>query len=160
MMARIILEAETNMPEPVPRRRQNRHLSISETICESVAHAAEDLAMKAIAVYTDTGTTARLISKYRPKAAVFGFAANQPVCARMNLMWGVEPVCCDVAKVAEDMVAQAERLMLKKHAVQPGDVIAIVAGTGTTTGSTNFMRLHVVGSTQQSAVSNQRAKRK
>jgi pyruvate kinase len=115
-----------------------------------VAHAAEDLEMKAIAVYTDSGTTARLISKYRPKAAVFGFAAHHPVCARMNLMWGVEPIGCDVAKVAEEMVAQAESLMLKKHAVQPGDVIAIVAGTGTTTGSTNFMRLHVVGSSQNS----------
>ena len=148
MMARIILEAESQMPEPIPRRRQNRHLSISETICESVAHAAEDLEMKAIAVYTDTGTTARLISKYRPKAAIYGFAGSHPVCARMNLMWGVQPIWCDVATVAEDMVIQAERLMLKKEAVQPGDVIAIVAGTGTTTGSTNFMRLHVVGSTQ------------
>jgi len=148
MMARIILEAESQMPEPIPRRRQNRHLSISETICESVAHAAEDLEMKAIAVYTDSGTTARLISKYRPKAAIYGFAGSHPVCSRMNLMWGVQPVWCGVATVAEDMVIQAERLMLKKHAVEPGDVIAIVAGTGTTTGSTNFMRLHVVGSTQ------------
>jgi pyruvate kinase len=148
MMARIILEAESHMPDPIPRRRQTRHLSISETICESVAHAAEDLEMKAIAVYTDTGTTARLISKYRPKAAIYGFAASHPVCARMNLMWGVEPIWCDAPTVAEDMVIQAERLMLKKHAVQPGDVIAIVAGTGTTTGSTNFMRLHVVSSAQ------------
>ena len=150
IMGKIVLEAETNMPEPLPRRRQNRHLSISETICESVAHAAQDLEMKAICVYTETGATARLISKYRPKAAIYALASNRAVCARMNLMWGVEPILCRQVRSAEDMVANAERLLLKNAAVQPGDVIAVVAGTGTTTGSTNFMRLHVVGSEHSS----------
>jgi pyruvate kinase len=46
------------------------------------------------------------------------------------------------------MVANAEQHMLKSHAAEPGHVIAIVAGTSTTTGSTNFMRLHVVGGSQ------------
>jgi pyruvate kinase len=44
------------------------------------------------------------------------------------------------------MVHNAERLLLKLHAVQPGDVIGVVAGTRTSSGSTNFLRLHVVGS--------------
>src|SRR5256885_758251 len=73
IMAKIVFEAESAKEESMPRRRQRRHLSISETICESVAHAAQDLEMKAIAVYTETGTTARLISKYRPKAPVYAF---------------------------------------------------------------------------------------
>jgi len=50
------------------------------------------------------------------------------------------------------MVANAERLMPKNAAAQPGDVIAVVAGTRTTTGSTNFMRLHVVGSERPSEI--------
>ncbi|HEY6305069.1 MAG TPA: pyruvate kinase [Candidatus Angelobacter sp.] len=145
MMARIVLEAESNMPEPMPRRRHHRHLSISETICESVAHAAQDLDMKAICVYTESGATPRLISKYRPKAAIYAFASSASVCARLNLMWGVQPIRTQTTKSAEDMVVKAERLMLKSQAVEHGDVIAIVAGTGTTTGSTNFLRLHVVG---------------
>ena len=66
------------------------------------------------------------------------------MCARLNLMWGVEPVRCEPTVSSEDMVLKAERLMRKRHAVVSGDVIAIVAGTGSTTGSTNFMRLHVV----------------
>ncbi len=101
--------------------------------------------MKAIAVYTETGTTARLISKYRPKAAIYAFAANPCVCARLNLLWGVQPVWCEMGITTEEMVSNAENLMLKQRAVQPGDVIAIVAGTRTASGSTNFMRLHVVG---------------
>ena len=144
MMAKIAAEAESSM-DVLPRRRSHRHLSISETICESVAHAAQDLDMKAIAVYTETGTTARLISKYRPTASIYAFAATRAVCARLNLMWGVQPVWCDMSINTEEMVSNAERLMLKQHAVQQGDVIAIVAGTRTASGSTNFMRLHVVG---------------
>jgi len=146
IMARIILEAESAKEETMQRRRQHRHLSISETICESVAHAAQDLEMKAIAVYTETGTTARLISKYRPKAPIFAFAASPNVCARLNLMWGVSPLACEMTPNAEDMVHNAERLLLKLHAVQAGDVIGVVAGTRTSSGSTNFLRLHVVGS--------------
>ena len=67
MMARIVVEAESNMKEFTQRRRRDRHgLSVAETICESIAHAAEDLPMGAIAVFTETGNTARMISKYRP----------------------------------------------------------------------------------------------
>jgi pyruvate kinase len=146
IMSRIIGEAERNAEVMPQRRRQHKHpLSISETICESVAHAAQDLDMKAIAVYTETGTTARLISKYRPQAGVYAFAANPTVCARLNLMWGVQPIWCDMGISTEDMVSTAEKMLLKLHAVQPGDVIAIVAGTRTASGSTNFLRLHVVG---------------
>ncbi len=57
------------------RRRDHRELSIAETICESIAHAAEDLHMGAIAVFTETGNTARLISKYRPKTRIYAFSA-------------------------------------------------------------------------------------
>ena len=102
--------------------------------------------MRAIAVYTETGTTARLISKYRPRCPVYAFASNAPVCARLNLMWGVQPLLCEIDRQTEDMVAKAESILLKKDAVTPGDVVAVVAGTRTTTGSTNFMRLHVIGS--------------
>ncbi|MGH9568038.1 MAG: pyruvate kinase, partial [Candidatus Angelobacter sp.] len=148
IMDRIIAEAESSI-EVVPRRRQHRQLSISETICESVAHAAHDLEMKAIAVYTETGATARLISKYRPQAPIYAFAAGSHVCARLNLLWGVQPVTCQMAINIDGMVSSAERLLLRDSAVQPGDVLAIVAGTRTAaTGSTNFMRLHVVGAAE------------
>ncbi len=159
MMSRIVVEAESQMQDLAARRRHTKHLSISETICESVAHAAQDLDMRAIAVYTETGTTARLISKYRPKAAVFGFASRPTVCARMNLMWGVNPVRSEATFDAEDMVVRAERLMSARQAVQTGDVVAIVAGTRSTTGSTNFMRLHIVGGEQEERPERRKGKR-
>jgi len=147
MMAKIIGETEGQLAaEPHHRRRSNGKLSISETICESVAHAAQELDMRAISVYTETGTTARLISKYRPKTDIYAFSYIPAVCNRVNLLWGVTPVICDHTPVTDDMVRGAERLLWQRGVVHNGDVIGIVAGTRTSSGSTNFLRLHMVGS--------------
>ncbi len=146
IMSRIVLEAESNMGEAVMRRRHDTHqLSIAETICESVAHAALDLDMRAISVYTETGNTARLISKYRPKCLIYGFSHVARVCNRLNMFWGVYPVACGRIPSAEDMVVYAERELMQAKAVAAGDVMGVVAGTQRFSGSTNFMRLHVVG---------------
>ena len=149
MMTKIVVEAEANMAEFIPpRRRAHRHLSIAETICESIAHAAEDLHMGAIAVVTESGNTARLISKYRPQAGIYAFSQVLPVCNRMNLFWGVHPVWHEPTHTSEDMVAAAEQELLRQGRVKAGDVIGVVAGTQRASGSTNFMRLHVVSAEQ------------
>jgi pyruvate kinase len=145
MMAKIVVEAESNMAEfTQPRRRQHSRLSIAETICESIAHAAEDLHMSAIAVFTESGNTARLISKYRPQSEIYAFSQAVPVCNRMNLFWGVHPVLHAQTNSAEDMVLVAEKNLLRQERIKAGDVLAVVAGTQMASGSTNFMRLHVV----------------
>jgi pyruvate kinase len=146
MMAKIIVEAESNMDEFMQprRRREHRGLSISETICESVAHAAEDLDMAAIAVFTETGNTARTLSKFRPKSRIFAFSHVPAVCNRMNLLWGVQPVRRDYVLGAEEMLSTAEQELLRSGRLKAGDVLGVVAGTQMASGSTNFMRLHVV----------------
>ena len=147
MMAKIVVEAETNMVEfTQPRRRRSRRgLSISETICESIAHAAEDLHMAAIAAFTESGNTARLVSKYRPQAKIYAFSHVQEVCNRMNLLWGVQPVRREHALHFEEMLATAENELVRSGQLKQGDVLGIVAGIRMSSGSTNFMRLHVVG---------------
>jgi len=144
MMAKIVVEAENNRGETLPRRRGHRRLSISETICESIAHAAEDLHMGAIAVLTESGNTARLISKYRPQACIFAFSHGEHVCNRMNLFWGVQPVRRELPSDSDGMVRMAEQVLVRQGRVQEGDVIGVVAGTRMASGSTNFMRLHTV----------------
>jgi pyruvate kinase len=151
IMSRIMVETESHMVEPGAsqrRRRDHRQLSISETICESVAHAAWDLDMRAIAVYTESGTTARLISKYRPKCPIYAFTGVQQVCNYVNLLWGVRPMSCERTPSVEDMVSRAERELKQVQAVNPGDVLGIVAGTQRSSGSTNFFRLHVIGAAE------------
>jgi pyruvate kinase len=146
MMSRIIMEAERNFPEDGHdrRRRNGQRLSIAETICESVAHAAQGLEMGAIAIFTESGNTAKLISKYRPKPEIFAFSHMPHICNGLNLLWGVHPVFHAQARSGEAMVSTAEQVLLRKGKVRSGEVLGVVAGTQLASGSTNFMRLHVV----------------
>ena len=159
MMARIVVEAEHNMPDFPRRRRESRSLSIAETICESIAHAAEDLPMGAIAVFTESGNTGRMISKYRPKAEIFAFSHLLPVCNRMNLYWGVHPVQRRQAGSAEEMLAAAEQELLRQGRIKAGDVLGVVAGTQMASGSTNFMRLHIVTAEEAQKTRTKRSER-
>jgi pyruvate kinase len=152
MMARIILEAEASiahLPPPGRRRREDHRYSVAETICESIAHAAEDLPMRAIAVFTESGNTARMLSKHRPKVRIYAFSRKLEVCNRMNTLWGVHPVYKDKWESAEEMLKTAEKELLPKGLLRPGDVLGLVAGTKLTSGATNFMRLHTVGESDQ-----------
>ena len=154
IMSRIVVEAEANMGDFVHIRRRREHaLSVAEAICESIAHAAEDLPMGAIAVFTETGNTARMISKYRPKAAIYAFTHIPAVSQRANLFWGVQPVPCRQARSAEQMVSMAEQELLRRGGLKAGDVLGVVAGTRQTAGSTNLMRLHQVSAEEADAAS-------
>ena len=147
MMVRIVLEAEASMAHlpPAPRRRRDEHqYSVAETICESIAHAAEDLPMRAIAVFTESGNTARMMSKHRPKVSIYAFSRKKEVCNRMNCLWGVHPVHKEEWESAEAMLKTAEEELLPKGLLRAGDVLGLVAGTKLTSGATNFMRLHTV----------------
>ena len=148
MMVRIIVAAEASIShQPWLRRRRHeyQHYSIAETICESIAHAAEDLPMAAIAVFTESGTTARMLSKHRPKVPIYAFSINPEVCNRMNALWGVQPIHTKQWRSAEEMLSTAQKELLSQNLVRQGDVLGLVAGTRLAEGATNFMRLHTVG---------------
>ena len=149
MMARIVAEAEADPFHPLlPGHRQAQHLSIAETICECMAHAAKDLSIRAIAVFTETATTARMLSKYRPAADIYAFTQFEVVCNRMNLLWGVTPLRCPAKLSAAQMAEFAEEELLRLRALSPGDVFGLIAGTTHTAGATNFMRLITAGHNQ------------
>jgi len=155
IMSRIAIEAERNMDDFVQfrrRRREHHGLTIAETICESIAHAAEDLPMGAIAVFTETGNTVRMISKFRPPVAIYAYTHSAPVVNRMNLYWGVHPVRCRQAHSAEQMVTMAEQDLVRRGLLKPADVLGVVAGTRQASGSTNLMRLHVVTSEEAESI--------
>src|SRR5271157_2521960 len=146
MMARIVAEAEAHpFHRVLPEHRQTRQLFIAETICESMAHAAQDLNIRAIAVFTETATTARMLSKYRPAAGIYAFTHVETVCNRMNLLWGVTPLRCPAKLSVSRMAEFAEQELVRLGALSPGDVFGLIAGTTGTSGATNFMRLITAG---------------
>ena len=142
MMARIVAETEANMQHPLrPGHREAAHLSVAETICESMAHAARDLKIRAIAVFTETATTARMLSKYRPAADIYAFSSSKTVRNRMNALWGTVPLMCPPQMSVERMAQFAEEELKNLNVLSPGDVFGLVAGTRNSPGATNFMRL-------------------
>ncbi len=151
MMDRIATEAERNLredkamqPRPVHLHDEGR-LSIAETICEATAHAALDLDLKGIALFTESGATARHLSKFHPTAPIYTLSSNENTINRLNLLWGATPVHCTKLNTTEAMVEAADHMLRKNNFVKGKEVIAIVAGTRTKSGSTNFLRLHVIG---------------
>jgi pyruvate kinase len=66
----------------------------------------------------------------------------------MSLLWGVNPVQCQKMLHTDQMVDTAERLLAESGDVREGQILGIVAGTRTKTGSTNFLRLHTVGDSE------------
>ncbi|HVJ06251.1 MAG TPA: pyruvate kinase [Candidatus Saccharimonadales bacterium] len=144
MMARIVVEAEADIRNmSAERRREERELTIPEAICESVAHVAEELKLRGIAVFTATGNTAGLISKYRPRAEIYAFSPVACVCNRLNLYWGVRPVLIEPPHTVEEMIQATEAELRRTAVVTTNDIVGIVGGTRMVLqGSTNFMRLH------------------
>ncbi|MGA9667897.1 MAG: pyruvate kinase [Terracidiphilus sp.] len=154
MMARIVTEAEIHIKELTysePRQRLSR-LSIAETICEATAHAADDLDLRGIALFTESGATARQLSKYHPSAPIFALSPLDITINRLNLLWGTTPIRCPKVNSTEALVDVAESLLEQHGYVRPREVIAIVAGTRTKSGSTNFLRLHVLGEHNQEGI--------
>ena len=147
MMARIVADAERHIKEQnySETRERGVHLSIAETICEATAHAADDLDLRGIALFTESGVTARQLSKYHPTSPIFALSPVDVTINRLNLLWGTTPIRCPKVNTTEALVDVAESLLEQGGFVRPREVIAIVAGTRTKSGSTNFLRLHVMG---------------
>jgi pyruvate kinase len=145
MMARIIEEAEasiTDFPQPAPQEQ----LKVAETVAELVCHASRELHMKLIAVFTHSGFTARLVSRYRPLVPIIAFSPEAETRRRMALIWGVMPKQIEDTRKIDNLAAVAEKSLLRERLVRNGDVIGIVAGTPMgIRGTTNFMKLHVIG---------------
>ena len=147
MMAKIVAETEGQMlREPrLPVPWQRRSLSIPETICECMAHSAQDMDIAAIAIFTESGNTARLLSKYRPEAPIYAMSPFEPVVSRSMLLWGTQPILVNRFGGTDTLVEVAERILIGAGYVRERQVVGIVAGTATTSGATNFMRLHAIG---------------
>jgi pyruvate kinase len=145
MMDRIIREAEASVTS-LPRPSISGDLLISETIAEAICHAAEELNMKVIAVFTESGSSARLVSKYRPRAPIVAFSPAQEARRRLSLYWGVLPRTIERVHDVDQLAEAAEARLLEEHLVKRGDIVGVIAGTPLgTTGSTNLMKIIRIG---------------
>jgi pyruvate kinase len=143
MMDRIIREAESSVAH-FPHPHASRW-NVAETTAELICHASEEMQMKVIAVFTETGSTARLISQHRPSPQIIAFTPFAETRRRLGLLWGVLPRTISRIRDIDSLSAVTEKRLLDEGLARRGDVVGIVAGTPLgSRGTTNFIKLHVI----------------
>lgn len=120
----------------------------------AVAHGASllarELEAELVAVWTETGNTARLLSKTRLGVTVVGLSPSDHVCRRMSLYYGVVPVRLTRDDEASRMFRHLDATLLDRALAAPGDLIVVIAGTRLERhGETNALLVHLVGSEEQ-----------
>jgi pyruvate kinase len=147
-MARIAERAESALEyrEIFLKQSQAQQTSVTEAISQAVANSALDLDAKAIVTATESGYTARMVSKYRPKAPIIAVTTNPQVIRRLMLIWGVIPVLGKEAANTDEMIEQAIDSSVNAGLVNVGDLVVITAGVPVgRTGTTNLIKVHHVG---------------
>ena len=140
MMVRIASQADSAILEENFFRR-SRPENIQEAISESVVHAAHMLDGKAIIVFTRSGSTARMISKYRPPCPVYAFCHDEAVARRAALYWGVTPFVLPLVHDIDSTLIEAEEILIHRRLVSHGDLLVVAAGNPGQPGHTDRMRL-------------------
>ena len=148
-MARIAIRTEQALK--YSEILHNKGILTQRTTTEAISHATVQVAyeLSAAAIITDTqsGYTARMVSKYRPQAHVIAVTPNERTVRKMLLMWGVQPVLRGEVTNSDEMVDSAISSAVSSGIVKDGDLVLITAGVGGTTAvtTTNMIRVHVVG---------------
>lgn len=128
------------------KRSEQADMTITDAIGQSVAHTGLNLKAAAIVATTESGHTARMISKYRPKAPIVAVTSCESVSRKLALVWGVYPRNGEKAASTDEMLDQAVEESLQSGIVKHGDLVVITAGIPIgETGTTNLMKVHVVG---------------
>ena len=145
-MARIALYTEEHYGLRAPARVSGHQGTLVARSLARVANTvAEELNCKLIVAFTESGTTARLLSSYRPQPAIAALTYNDQTYRRLALCWGVTPVLSIYARTTDEMLARGEELLKRKGLAQTGDVVLMMAGHSHTRGATNMLRVHTIG---------------
>ena len=147
VMARIACETELSIQkkgflEPVEKDER----AIPEIIADAAYHCARSAGVTALAVGTSSGSSARLLARYRPPVPIYAFTSNEMVARQLSIIYGVNPILSPVMKSTDQMLHEMERVLTETGHVRPGDNIVLVAGQPVgLLGSTNMLTLHRIG---------------
>jgi pyruvate kinase len=144
IMAKIAQEAESSLPYEQMLAEKGRWLErkIAEMIAYNACHTAQSLGAAAIVAFTQSGSTAGRVSKFRPRVPILAISPDNVVCGRLMLWWGVNPVQIVELPLVEDLFATAVSLTKELGLAKSGDVIVIAGGIPIgVEGSTNLLKV-------------------
>jgi pyruvate kinase len=148
MMAKIALEAEASLKiqgfKDPPKREQTP--TYQETMADMAYRCARMQGATAIVVFTASGSSARLVSRYRPPVPIFAFTGSEQVSRQLSVIYGVRSMVVPDPVSTDEMVRLIDQTLLGKDLVKVRDNVVFMAGQPIgRPGSTNFVKLHRMG---------------
>ena len=116
--------------------------SDSQAISQAAISITESIDVQAIAAFTRTGFSARIVSKDRPSVPVYAFVPNETIAHRLMLDWAVQPRVLDFGKTTDELIAAVEEELLSLEVVVKGQAVVLVGGTPLgVAGRTNLLKI-------------------
>ncbi|MFC1917244.1 pyruvate kinase [Chloroflexota bacterium] len=148
MMAKIATETESMLPHESLLKEKDAWIeqTTDELISYSACHIAQSLGARAIVAFTQSGSTAKRVSKYRPRVPVLAITPSSVVASRLLLYWGVYPfpIGGQLSSV-DELSATATKLVRDIGMAKPGELIVVTGGVPIgVTGSTNLLKVDKV----------------
>ncbi len=145
IMAKIAEDAERSEMWRISPRNENYCNSIARAVAEAACHAATSLKAKCIAVLTQSGSTAALISRFRPPLPIIAYTPSPEIQRRLALYWGVESYLFGKMEGTDEQINAVEETLLAAG-FRKGDLIIVTMGVPIEArGATNLMKVHKLG---------------
>ena len=114
-------------------------------IGHSVRLITQSIDVDGIVVMSESGATARIVSHFRPNVTIYGMSPHEYICNRMALLWGVVPVKTKSFISTDDMIVNAEKVLLDKKFMKKGQTFVLTAGIPIgVSGSTNMIQIQKI----------------
>ena len=124
--------------------------STAKALTRAAVDVADAVGASNLIAFTETGLSARLMSRWRSRTPLLAFTPNPRVRSQLALVWGVETFLVSQVRHTDDMVSQVDRALLEIGRATVGERVVIVAGVPPgVPGTTNGMRVHLMGSSDQ-----------
>lgn len=128
------------------KKMDNELNGVQDAVSHATCNTAIDLKAKAIVVFTGSGSTARMVSRFRSSTPIIGATLSEKVYQKLAMSWGVLPVKCELFQNTDDMLAKAQVLAKEMGLVKKGDIIVITAGIPLgTQANTNLIKVEEIG---------------
>jgi pyruvate kinase len=120
--------------------------SNAEILADAAHHSARDSGAAAIVVFSSRGSSARLVSRYRPPVGVFAITPHDTTARQLSVSYGVTPLLAPDVSSTDEMLSQMDKVLIEGGYLQKGQLVVFVAGQPVgRPGTTNLMKLHRVG---------------
>ena len=124
----------------------NGKISVSDATAHAACLTAKDVNAAAIVTVSESGTTARLLSKYRPAQPIIACVMDEQVQRQLSVSWGITPLMMDLAASTDELIEKSTALAKEHGYLHDGELAVVTAGVPVgVSGTTNMIKIHMIG---------------